>query len=747
MIQSALESLPVDGREPVVINVRNGLYYEKVRINRDRVTLRGESRDGVRIEYYLPRSEYDRRYDALGPAVVNVFGDDVVIENLTIKNTQPDRTHAFALYGQPNRFILRDCDVLGEGGDTVSLWNTSFGMYYHLGCRFRGGVDFVCPRGWCYIRDSQFECPTTSAAIWQDGHMDPSMKFVLRGCSFDGTENFWLGRNHYPSQFYLLDCTFGENMADKPIGVVGNYVSWEDPTVYERKYFFNCHRTGGDYAWFADNLQQAAGSPRAEEITAKWTFDGRWDPESTASPTVQTVEVEGDLVHVYCSEDVAGVRNTRVVRKDGTPADYLEGSGTRHLVFRGGSADSPTERFDFRGDTVVGTVASLNDRQLTDTRLPAAVARRQVTVVLVGDSTVADYAADHPCRGWGQAIAGCFDDRVRVANWARNGRSSKSFRDEGWWDKAMREKPDYVFIQFGHNDNPGKGPERETDPAPGGTYRANLQRYVDEARQAGAVPVLVSPTTRRFYDESAKIDPAEKNVPYAEATLAVAKELECPVIDLNTLTRDLFNRLGEEHSHWMQPVGDRTHFTPPGARRVAGLVIEALRSAAPELAAYLDEDAAQLRRRPIPETPAADTYEPLAPKFWIAEDAQTGNPPEELLYPDGTPGVLGVSEKADNRATGHLNRWVSGIREPTICIHRPTGEQQSDSAVVVCPGGGYAGLAYDKEGHDVARWLNSLGVTAVVLKYRVQRVRPTGPAGRRRTGDRHCAQPGGGTGR
>ena len=148
MIQSALESLPVDGREPVVINVRNGLYYEKVRINlRDRVTLRGESRDGVRIEYYLPRSEYDRRYDALGPAVVNVFGDDVVIENLTIKNTQPDRTHAFALYGQPNRFILRDCDVLGEGGDTVSLWNTSFGMYYHLGCRFRGGGRLRLPPG------------------------------------------------------------------------------------------------------------------------------------------------------------------------------------------------------------------------------------------------------------------------------------------------------------------------------------------------------------------------------------------------------------------------------------------------------------------------------------------------------------------------------------------------------------------------------------------------------------------------
>ena len=104
-IQAALDSLPVAGREPVKILVRNGLYYEKVLINRDRVTLRGESRDGVQICYFLPRTEYDRRYDRLGPGVVNVFGNDVVIENLTIKNTQQSREHAFELYGQQKRLI------------------------------------------------------------------------------------------------------------------------------------------------------------------------------------------------------------------------------------------------------------------------------------------------------------------------------------------------------------------------------------------------------------------------------------------------------------------------------------------------------------------------------------------------------------------------------------------------------------------------------------------------------------------
>jgi acetyl esterase/lipase len=77
-----------------------------------------------------------------------------------------------------------------------------------------------------------------------------------------------------------------------------------------------------------------------------------------------------------------------------------------------------------------------------------------------------------------------------------------------------------------------------------------------------------------------------------------------------------------------------------------------------------------------------------------------------------------VEEHVDDRDPTRRNRWVAGIREPTITIHRATGDDRSDTAVVICPGGGYAGLAYDKEGHDTARWLNSLGVTAVVLKYR-----------------------------
>src|SRR5215213_9421876 len=100
---------------------------------------------------------------------------------------------------------------------------------------------------------------------------------------------------------------------------------------------------------------------------------------------------------------------------------------------------------------------------------PAAAAK--VKIVLVGDSTVA------PNGGWGPGFAKCLGPDAVCVNCAKGGRSSKSYTDEGWWQKALAERPDYVLVQFGHNDQPGKGPERETDPA--STYPRNLARYVD----------------------------------------------------------------------------------------------------------------------------------------------------------------------------------------------------------------------------------------------------------------------------
>lgn len=589
-IQSAIDALPVDNPERVIINVPNGVYTERIRLDQDRVTLRGESRDGVQIRFNYPREEYHRRYDRFGPAVVNLFGDDCVLENLTIRNTQPTGEHAFAVYGQPNRLIIDNCNILGVGGDTLALWNTSFGMYYHRNCRFQGRVDFVCPRGWCFIRDSQFEQVDTTAAIWHDGHMDHRMKFVLRDCQFDGVQDFWLGRNHYPCQFYLLDCQFSKSMRDEPIGVVTDLDAMPaaERALYERKYFHNCRRDGGDYDWFADNLTSATGSPTPEQVTPAWTFDGRWDPESHAAPAVIGVEIDGERVILQFSEPAAGLVEAGVVRADGSRAEYRHGGGTHRITFAGGAAESPPVRFVTTGpESVYGTTATIAPRYVLPQELPAAKPLQRLTIVTVGDSTVADYAKNSKLQGWGWGLRALFDDRVTVVNEARNGRSSLSFRTEGHWDRAQQTKADYVLIQFGHNDNRGKGPGRETDPSAGGDFRANLRRYVEEARASGATAVLLTPPVRRKFDDAGRIVADDGNADYAEATRAVAQEMDCPLVDLAQLTRDLFNRLAPGAGAALQTVGDTTHFNHAGARRLAALVLEDLQRQRPELKPYI----------------------------------------------------------------------------------------------------------------------------------------------------------------
>ena len=127
-IQSAINTIPRSNRDRCLIEIRDGIYHEKVLIVPDRITLRGQSRRGTQLKFYAPREDYDRRYDAVGPGVMNVFGDDIIIQGMTIENTQPKETHAFAIYGQPDRLILDDCEILGSGGDTLSLWNTAHGM-------------------------------------------------------------------------------------------------------------------------------------------------------------------------------------------------------------------------------------------------------------------------------------------------------------------------------------------------------------------------------------------------------------------------------------------------------------------------------------------------------------------------------------------------------------------------------------------------------------------------------------------
>ena len=215
----------------------------------------------------------------------------------------------------------------------------------------------------------------------------------------------------------------------------------------------------------------------------------------------------------------------------------------------------------------------------------ASGADRHIKVVLVGDSTVNDEG------GWGPGFRASFGPEVEVVNLALNGRSSKSFRDEGAWGKVLAEKPNFVLIQFGHNDVAGKGPERETDPAT--TYRANLERYVEEVRVAGATPVLVTSIIRRNFDQQGKFKP-DSLVPYAEAVRRLAAERKVALIDLYTLTREQAERLGPEGSESLgrldnQGKPDRTHLGPKGQTEIGAMAAKEFARLVPVVSASLHE--------------------------------------------------------------------------------------------------------------------------------------------------------------
>lgn len=334
-IQEAIESLPMFNYNRKIILIKAGVYNEKVLIDRDYVTLRGEDKTNTRIEFSLLRSDWQANKDPLGPGVVNITADDIIIENLTIENTQSEiGPHAFAVYGTGTRTILLNCNLWSKGADTVSLWNHKTGMYYHSNCSFKGAVDMVCPRGWCYIKDSEFYEVKGTAALWHAGSDDINQKFVIKDSFFDGVDGFELGRHHYEAQFFLIDCTFSEKMKDKAIYRVTypNEPNRDRPFNWgPRYYFFNCSRISGNYEWFSDYLPNGV---ELKEITPFWTFEGLWDPETVKNPHVISYRIEENKLLLVLSEKVTVI---------GKP--ILRSNNNTLLYFHSGG-DNDTLRFD-----------------------------------------------------------------------------------------------------------------------------------------------------------------------------------------------------------------------------------------------------------------------------------------------------------------------------------------------------------------------------------------------------------------
>ena len=211
-----------------------------------------------------------------------------------------------------------------------------------------------------------------------------------------------------------------------------------------------------------------------------------------------------------------------------------------------------------------------------------------VKIVLVGDSTMCVYAENLPDRGWGMFLEEAFKPgKVEVHNLARKGRSTKTFISQGLWEKALALKPEYVFIQFGHNDSHAPENKESTDAET--DYREFLKQYIADCRDIGATPILVTPMVRRTFNEDGSMDDNLK--PYAEAMKAVAKEEKVTVIDLHSSSWDFFEPLGaDEAQDYARNPTDRTHFNEKGARVIAGLVVDELAETKEPLRKLLRKD-------------------------------------------------------------------------------------------------------------------------------------------------------------
>ena len=229
----------------------------------------------------------------------------------------------------------------------------------------------------------------------------------------------------------------------------------------------------------------------------------------------------------------------------------------------------------------------------------ACLSHKRINLYLMGDSTMADKPLqDNPERGWGQLLRQFFNDDIQIHNHARNGRSTKSFINEGRWQSVYDsvQAGDYILIQFGHNDQKESDSTRYADPY--GAYNKNLRMFVAALRSKGAKPVLLTPIVRRKFDEQGNF--TESHGVYPDVVRDIARQLDVPLIDMYKLSRELVAGEGAESSKkiylWVEPgqyavfpqgKQDNTHFTEYGARQMAALVVGQLKVLNLELKNYL----------------------------------------------------------------------------------------------------------------------------------------------------------------
>lgn len=220
--------------------------------------------------------------------------------------------------------------------------------------------------------------------------------------------------------------------------------------------------------------------------------------------------------------------------------------------------------------------------------------KKKIKIFLAGDSTMSiKETKAYPETGWGMPFVYFWDSTVTIVNKAKNGRSTKSFITEGLWKSIMDEasEGDYIFIQFGHNDEvPTKKTYTTEDE-----FRNNLIKYIDEARGKKAIPILLTPVARRKFDSAGTTSGTHEV--YSAIVRAVAADKNVPLIDTDKKSQQLYQQFGMENSkllflqlkpgeHPNYPDGkeDNTHFNEFGARLIAQIILKEIKELKMELA-------------------------------------------------------------------------------------------------------------------------------------------------------------------
>ena len=278
----------------------------------------------------------------------------------------------------------------------------------------------------------------------------------------------------------------------------------------------------------------------------------------------------------------------------------------------------------------------------------------KIVVYLIGDSTMSvKETKAYPETGWGMPFAHFFDSSVVIDNRAQNGRSTRTFLEENRWQPVVDKlkEGDYVFIQFGHNDEI----KSKKSYTPENEYRSYLIKYVTEAQQKKATPILLTPVARRYFDDQGNFTGTHDT--YSAIVRSVAKEFHVPCIDLDSESKKLYVQLGKENSKWLfnhlspnenpnYPLGkqDNTHFNEIGARKIAEIVLQEIKKLQLPLA-----------EKAVDPVPSGDWKLPtvIAPSF----KSDTFNIVQYGAIADG----LTLNTKAVNTAISECNAKGGGV--------------------------------------------------------------------------------------